>query len=527
MVSPAAVLDPIGTDWLAHRAAVSPQATALIFEDQAWSFSELSQQVDIFCSWLHAQSVGPHSKAALLMSNRFEAVLIVFALARVGAVLVALNRHLKADEIRYQLEAADCQLIFTEAEAGTEICDPELFPESQFQIFSFESSRHPHVRALDWAHAVGQAPAERQSDPTKVQSILFTSGTTGRPKGVPIQFQALFFSAIASVFRIGNEARDSWLACMPIYHIGGLAILFRACLYGIPVVMARRFETDQVDALLREHAVTLVSLVPTMLHRLLPIWESHGLPSDLRTILLGGAAADSALLARAMAAGAPIALTYGLTETCSQAVTATPDQVRKKPGSVGKPLMFYAVDIQDEKQAPLPAGQAGQIAISGPGLMPGYLPGTAPPTEGLATAQPELLNQDWFLTGDHGYLDEDGDLWVLARRHDLIVSGGENVYPAEVENVLKRWNGVQDACVVGRADREWGHIVVAVLVTAETLDMQALIRHCRDQLAGFKCPTEFRQASVLPRTPSGKLQRSKVAAGWNEFQVIAGKVNND
>src|SRR5690606_31876585 len=203
-----------------------------------------------------------------------------------------------------------------------------------------------------------------------VQAIVFTSGTTGQPKGAMLTYGNHFWSAMASAYRIGVLPGDRWLSILPLYHVGGLAVLFRSCLYGTAAVLQEGFEVEAVNRSLDEEAITLASLVPTMLYRLLPARSSW--PDTLRLVLLGGAAASPELVAQAAAAGVPVATTYGLTEASSQVATMLPEEVRRKPGSAGRPLLFNQVRIVDDSGAPLPAGEVGEIAVRGPAVMAGY-----------------------------------------------------------------------------------------------------------------------------------------------------------
>ena len=335
-----------------------------------------------------------------------------------------------------------------------------------------------------------------------------------------------FWSAVASAFRLGVDPQDRWLLCMPLYHVGGMAIVLRSCLYGTAVVLHSRFEPAAVNEALEAQQITLVSLVPTMLHRLLEARGERPMPPTLRCILLGGAAAPPALLERCLALNLPVATTYGLTEAASQVATATPAEVRRKPGTVGKPLLFTEVRILDEDGRELPPGEIGEIAVRGPTVMQGYYPAVSgqrsafsrqasavsgqPP---VADAESWKLEADgWFHTGDLGYLDADGDLWVVQRRTDLIVTGGENVYPAEVERVLLAHPDVREACVVGVEDAEWGQRVAAAVVLREDAELteEALVAFCRERLAGYKVPRILRFVDALPQTASGKAARAAV-----------------
>ena len=485
-------------DWLAARAQVSPQRTAIIEGEQQITYQALDALAAHFAGRLAAAGVQPGDRLGVLLPNSTVHAALIHASARLGAVLVPLNTRLTADEIGWQLEkTAPRALIYDDAAAQT--------------AAQLAAPGRVLLAARDLAAAGGQkqeagysrwATGEIRLDAPF--AIIFTSGTTGRPKGAVLTFRNVFYSAMASAYRLGVLPDDRWLCVLPLYHVGGLSILIRSALYGTAVELHNGFDVDAVNHALRTHPITLISLVPTMLHRLLEAGGGPQWRDTLRLVLLGGAAAPPDLIARCTAANIPVAATYGLSEAASQVATALPDAVRRKPGSVGKPLLFTAVRVVDEAGNPVPPGTVGEIVVSGPTVMPGYYGDDA------ATAQ--VLRGGALRTGDLGYLDEDGDLWPVQRRSDLIVSGGENVYPAEVEDVLRAHPAVKAICVVGLDHPEWGQQVAAAVVLHEgaALDAETLIAFGRQHMAGYKLPRRVRFVDALPQTASGKVRRDKV-----------------
>jgi o-succinylbenzoate---CoA ligase len=280
------------------------------------------------------------------------------------------------------------------------------------------------------------------------------------------------------------------LACLPLFHVGGLSILLRSVVYGIPAVVHWRFEPGQVNQAIDAGRVTLVSVVSTMLNRLLDERADRSFPPTLRVVLLGGGPAPLPLLERALHARTPVVQTYGLTETASQVVTLAPEDAIRKVGSAGKPLMGSQIRIEAD----------GEICVRGPTVSPGYLHQAPRPTG------------DWLRTGDLGYLDAEGYLYVLDRRDDLIVSGGENVYPSEVEAALLAHPAVAEAGVVGLPDPEWGRTVAAVvkLEDGQTASPDELIAFCRQRLAAYKVPRRVAFKASLPRNAAGKLLRREL-----------------
>lgn len=484
---------PASDDWLAEQARARPGGIALIHGDRRWTYAELDDLVAGLAAKLAAAGVEAGQHVAALLPNRAEYVVLIHALIRLGAVLVPLNVRLTPAELRWQLEQTDCRLLL----CSRETADRALaLGAAGVRALSVDPAAHfasgpPSLLDLPAAGPVTRPPF----DLARPQAIVHTSGTTGRPKGAVLTCANHFWSALASAFRLGVDPEDRWLLCMPLYHVGGLAIALRCCLSGTTVVLHERFDAAEVNRALDAQAISLISLVPTMLQWLLEERGERPWPPSLRCILLGGAAPPPDLLARDL----PLAVTYGLTEAASQVATATPAETRRKPGSAGKPLLFTRVRIVGDDGRGLPPGEIGQIAVRGPTVMAGYY--GQPPVGG------ELL------TGDLGYLDGEGDLWVVQRRTDLIVSGGENVYPAEVENVLLSHPAVKAACVVGLEDAAWGQRVAAAVVLrpGAVLAADELLAFCRRHLAGFKQPRLLRFVPDLPRTTSGKVQREAVA----------------
>lgn len=475
-------------DWLTARARRTPEALALSWQGQWWRYGALAREVESVAAALARLGVAPGEHVAVLLPNGPPYVRLIHALARLGAVLVPLSRRLTPLELAWQVQHAGCGLLVYDEQTAA-------------QARALANGGIVAVDASTLLGAEDDAPPPR-FDPDELQAIVFTSGTTGRPKGAMLTFANHLWSATASAFRLGLQREDRWLSCLPLYHVGGLAVLLRSCLYGTAVVLQDGFDVMAYNESLDRDGVTLTSLVPTMLVRLLPTRAQW--PQSLRLVLLGGAATTPDLAARCAEASVPIATTYGLTEAASQVATMMPEEARRKPGCVGKPLMFTELRIVDEAGASLAAGEIGEVVVSGPTVMRGYY--------GDAQATAGALVDGELHTGDAGYLDADGDLWLVQRRSDVIVTGGENVYPAEVEQALREHPDVCDACVVGVPDAEWGQRVAAMvaLEADAALSEEALLAYCRQRLAGYKLPRRVALVEALPLTASGKVARAEV-----------------
>jgi o-succinylbenzoate---CoA ligase len=470
-------------DWLSISVRANPNNLALIYENRQWTYRDLDREVNAVCGWLTLQGVKAGHHIGVLMPNRPEYVFLIHALMRIGAVLIPLNTRLTTAELIHQVEKVKCHRVI-------------YSPETKEAAKTLPSPTLPVVIG-DLTPSV-KIPS-RELDMDTVQAIVFTSGTSGKPKGAMLTYNNHFWGATASAFRIGTLPHDRWLCCLPLYHVGGLNIITRCAIYGTTVVLQRGFDLQNIQGALISMGVTLISLVPTMLYRLLnvPFDAPH-----LRLVLLGGAAATPDLMERCLALGLPVSTTYGLTEADSQVATQTPEATYQKPESVGKPLPFVQMRVIDEAGLPVRTGEIGEIAISSPTIMKGYY------DDFEATIR--AIRDEWLYTGDLGYLDEDGDLWIVQRRTDLIVTGGENVYPAEVEAVIKRHAAVTDVAVVGIPSLEWGQQVAAAVVLRETLTEEELIAFCRESLAGYKVPRIIRFVDELPLTASGKVERKDI-----------------
>lgn len=479
-------------DWLAAQRIARPDGIALIMPDQQWTYLEMDRLVNVLCGRLAGLGTQAKTVVAVLMPNTADYAFLIHALARLGAILMPINVRLTPVEIEWQLSSAHCELLICSEE--TEDLAAQIHTTS-LRVVSVNETHDARVQSW-WDITLTDSWRAVELDLNALQAILFTSGTTGKPKGVQLTYGNHFYSAAGSAYRIGTHTDDRWLCALPLYHVGGLAIILRAAIYGITVVLQNGFDLDAVNIALDTHQVTLMSLVPTTLYRLLNSRESF--PSSLRMVLLGGAAATVDLVNRALERGVPLATTYGLTEAASQVATMLPQDVIKKPGSVGKPLMFTSIKIVDEHGKQVKAGEMGEIIVSSPTVMRGYL------------SLPSLGGE--LVTGDIGYVDKEGDLWLVDRRSDLIITGGENVYPSEVETILRQHPAVSDVCVVGLPDAEWGHRVGAMIAVREgqRLTIPEITMFSRARLAGYKQPRMIVFVDQLPQTSSGKVHRAAV-----------------
>ena len=522
-------------EWLRRRAYLTPERPALLTATESLTFAQLDYVVDDVTRRLAALGVTRDTIVALLAGNSAGFAKVVHASARLGAVLVPLNVRLTPSEIAWQLD--DCGASFLIYDSNNQEVVAALQAKlAELQYLALADVAKPgRPEALEGRGGTGLAEAPRGAaanldatefeadllDLSRVQAVVYTSGTTGLPKGAMLTYGNHFWSATGSMLNIGLLPEDRWLACLPLFHVGGLSILLRSVLYGIPVVVHESFDAEHVNRAIEDESVTIVSVVSLMLERMLDARRDEPYPPQLRCLLLGGGPAPRQLLERCAAIGAPVAQTYGLTETASQVATLAPEEALRRLGSAGKPLFPTQLLISRDDGSKAPADEAGEILVRGPSVTPGYW------RRPEATAA--ALRDGWLHTGDAGYLDDEGYLYVLDRRDDLIISGGENVYPAEVEAVLQSHDAVVEAGVIGVEAPGWGQRAAGVVVlhAGASVTPAELLAFCRERLAGYKLPIELViESRQLPRNAAGKLLRRELRGRFTAGPEVRSLVDN-
>ncbi|MBF6606122.1 MAG: o-succinylbenzoate--CoA ligase [Chloroflexi bacterium] len=485
-------------DWLVEWAAARPDAEAVVDRGTRWTYAQLEAVTRRIAAALHAEALGEGSRVATLLGDGAVTVAVVHAVRRLGAVLVPLNRRAAPAELAFQLAAAEGAVL---------VHDPERAGLARAAL-----ADRPTVRLLGIAQllagtadqSAALAAFRDEVDLEAPATILFTSGTTGRPKGAVLTHGCHVASADAWAVFLEPRRSDRWLACLPLFHVAGLAMVVRASRWGLPLEVHERFDPSAVDRAV-EDGVSHLSLVGPTLERLLEVRPDRPVPPTLRAMLLGGGPIQAALVTRACDRGLPVVSTYGLTETASGVAALAAETAAQRPAAAGRPLPGVELRIAVDGRAARP-DEVGEIVVRGPMVFAGYA--------GLPGETARVLRDGWLRTGDLGARDGDGYLTVVDRRDDLFVSGGENVYPAEVEAVLLTHPAVVEAAVVGRPDPRWGAVPVAAIVLGPgaVASDRVLAAHCRARLAGFKVPVAFHRLSALPPTVGGKLLRREVRA---------------
>ena len=473
------------SDPLRAAAHISPDAPALEDGGREWTYAELDAAVGRMARRLAPLGAGPGSTVALVAHPSPLSVQAVWAVPRTGAVLAPLDPRLGAAAMERALDTIGPDLILsTEQDVHDVALDADW-------VMTLDDLPRPAGEedggAVEDAASVQGATPQPGLSPV---ALLWTSGTSGDPSAVPILPSALEASARASVARLGLTERDRWYASLSLGHVGGLTLVHRAAHVGCALLVRGRFSVDQLAELIRRDGLTHTSLVPTMLRRLLDVRGGEAVPSTLRCLLVGGAPAGGTLVPSALEQGYPVALTYGLTEACSQVATAPPDLVAEKPGTVGFPIDGLELRIQKD----------GEISVRG-----GTVSASAADEEG------------WLATGDLGRIDGDGHLWITGRLSDRIVTGGATVDPRSVEVIMEGLPGVSAAAVVGIPDDVWGEAVVALIVSDPGVgaDPKVLMAQARERLSASELPRRIEFADTLPLNANGKTDRSAVRAAFS------------
>lgn len=449
--------------WLPRAAATHPARAAIETPDRIVTYSELVALAGAGARTLLSCGVGPGDRVALAAESDLDFAVALHACLWVGAVAVPVDNRLGPEERAVREAVADH--VLDGALAGTGTGDQDRM----------------------------SLPAGHSSD--HLALVVHTSGTTGPGTPVGLTHGNLAAAALGSAVALGLDPAERWLCTLPVSHVGGLSILIRSAIYGTTVMLEPRFDPDRAGRALAGGAATVVSLVPTTLVRLLDAGLRR--PPALRRALIGGGPLSPGTRDAALEAGVPVVQTYGLTEACSQVTTARDPE----DTTSGPPLPLVRVRVEGanadggERAVGVGPGDAGEIAVAGP------------------TVAPEAAGPGgWLLTGDLGVIDARGRLTVTGRVSDTIVTGGENVAPAQVEAILLGHPAVADAAVVGRPDAEWGERLVALVVPAgsEPPDASALHAHLSQRLAPFQVPKAFEWKPQLPRTASGKLRRREL-----------------
>ncbi|GAA5171030.1 long-chain fatty acid--CoA ligase [Pseudonocardia eucalypti] len=490
--------------WMARRAASSPERPALTFGGETDSYAQLLDKIDRLAAELRAGGVSAGDRVGYLGLNHPLFLHTMFAAARLGAIFVPLNFRLSAAELAFIVGDAEIHTLIADADRAR-VIDP-VRGETPLRRVITHTDDVPGWEALDALLTSREPLAEADAvgaGTEDVAVIMYTSGTTGRPKGAMLTHGNLFWNNVNALLSFDILSDDTTLVCAPLFHIGGLNVTTLLTLQkGGRVVLMPGFDPGAALALIAEHRVTTMFGVPAMFLFMSqhPSFGEADL-SSVRLLMCGGAPVPERLMKLYNGLGVPFAQGYGLTETAPLALVTRPEETVRKTGSAGRTTtMLSDVRLLAPDGTPVPVGERGEICVRGPQVMAGYWRNPS--------ATDNVIDADgWFHTGDVGVCDPDGYVYVVDRVKDMVISGGENVYPAEVESVLYDHPSVAEVAIIGTPDTRWGEAVTAVVVLASgaSLTLDELREFARERLAGYKLPLRLEIVDVLPRNPAGKV----------------------
>lgn len=459
-------------NWLLKQAATQPNQIAIDDGNERLSFAELKKQVEVLVGKI--DHLNPGSRVGLLATNTLMSYKLALAIMCSGRTIVWLNWRLASEELERQIKDSGLQLCLVENSLWRSGMTNPFKSYSAFLITNADPGELIPVFKSDW-----------------VASIMYTSGTTGKPKGVLQTFGNHFYSAVSSALNLGLSSADKWLCVAPIFHISGFSIIMRGLIYGMTVRLVEKFRAEEIERILANETVTIMSVVPFMLKKLIQQQNKTNTHynSAFRCMLLGGGTIDRETLEICLQRSIPVVQCYGMTETCSQIVALRSVDALLKLGSVGQPLFSTQLKLSKD----------GEILLKTPALTPGYL--------NLPNKLPSKMIDGWYRTGDIGHLDKEGDLYIDGRADEMLISGGENIFPQEVEQVYQRYPQINEVAVVGQNDSVWGQVPVAFVVSDRRLSTTKLMNYGYEHLARYKVPQHYIFVSELPKNASGKIRR--------------------
>jgi len=495
------------------RAEIDPSTTAIIFENKDLSYKDLADRVRRLAFDLNAKGVCTGDRVAFLGLNQTSYFETLFAAHCIGAIFIPLNYRLSGPELQYIVNDAQVHTLIVDSYCAPvlsgiqdQLCCTRYILSSDTETNKTRSDAEPILNRSESFAAIIEKnpPIERvvESKQHDIAIIMYTSGTTGKPKGAMLSHGNLMWNNIQAAFTFSISSNDTSLVCAPLFHVGGLNVTSLSTLMcGGTLVIHRSFEAHKALRDIQRYGVSTLFAAPAMLN-LMAIEENFSQTSlaSLTMIIVGSAPVAPSLLQTYIDCDIEINQGYGLTETSPMVSFLTARYTKTKIGSAGKPGLFGEVKIVDSSGAKLEAGQAGEILYRGANVMLGYW------NRPLDTAR-AIDPQGWFHTGDAGYLDQDGFLYISDRIKDMVISGGENVYPAEVESVLYDHPAIKEVAIIGLPHPKWGEAVTVILALNknEKLELEELRNFSETKLARYKLPLAMHIVDALPRNPAGKV----------------------
>jgi fatty-acyl-CoA synthase len=492
--------------WLTKHSQRFPEKTALIDKDTRLSYSELNQRVNQLSHAFIHLGVRKGDRVLALLFNTHELIETMFACAKIGAIFVPINTRLSVDEVEYIVRDASGH-VFLYDERLEQIAEG-IRERVDHVLYSICIGKDGGAATFSYEELRSRFPAEEPTfevNHDDVHMIMYTSGTTGNPKGAMLTHGNTQWNAINCINFLPIEEKDITYAVAPLFHIGGMSVFTTPTLYkGGTVVLCDKFDPKTTLETIEKEKVTTIFLVPAMWLAIMqyPNFEDYDIRS-LRLNISGGAPCPLTVIEFFQQKGIPFYEGFGLTETAPfVSVLDDRNSIRKK-GSIGKTPIHTEARIVDPMDRDVPVGEVGELLVKGPNVFVGYW--------NKPEATKEALKNGWFYTGDLAKMDEEGFLYIVDRKKDMIISGGENVYPVEVEQIIFRMPNVKEVAVVGVPDEKWGESVKAYIVLSDPtkkITLEDVQQFCDGKLARYKIPKNMEIIDQLPRNATGKVLKT-------------------
>ncbi|MBC85239.1 MAG: 2-succinylbenzoyl-CoA synthetase [Acidimicrobiaceae bacterium] len=472
-----------------------------------FSYTELNGRSNQVAHALRSIDVAHGDRVGLLLMNGTEFIETFFAVAKIGAVNVPLNWRLVADELEFILDDAGVTVLLFSQEFSEVVAELRSRGDKT-QISSWiQVDAEPIDGAVsyeDWMSSASSDEPQLEGGDDDLAFIMYTSGTTGLPKGVMHSHDTVLWANITNATTADMQHYDRFLNALPLFHVGALTPVVTSVFVGGSITLMKAFDPAASWDLIRDEKINTTLMVPVMLQFMLLTYdaENHD-TSTLRNVISGAAPVPVSLIETYTEMGIEIHQVYGLTETCGPACIISSEDAVERAGSTGKAFTFTEVQVVDDNGNPCEAGEAGEVLVKGPHIMLGYW--------NRPEANAEALVDGWLKTGDVATMDSEGFVTIVDRVKDMLISGGENVYPAEIENVLLAHEKINDAGVIGIPSKKWGESPLAVIVRADdSLSEQDVMDHCVGKLAPFKTVKAVEFIDVIPRNASGKILKREL-----------------
>ncbi|MBF0476090.1 MAG: long-chain fatty acid--CoA ligase [Deltaproteobacteria bacterium] len=499
-------------DWMDQWAAIFPDKTAVVFNEMVLTYRKFSERINAAAKFFDALGVKKGGRVAALLYNKPQYLEIFFALSKLGAILVPINWRLVAPEVSHILQDSQSEIMLFESRFKPLVAEVQDQGTSQIRQFISLGERPP-TWAEDYEAGLarsrpGLRPSAAGVDQEDAHIIMYTSGTTGQPKGAVMSQRKTFFNVLNSDIYYALTPSDVILVTRPLFHSGGLLVQAAPVLYkGGTVILQERFRPELALEALETNRVTVFEAASTMYKFFLADCDMSAYDlSSLKVCYTGGERVSPGLITEFHQRGITIGQIFGQTETSTVTWLPREDAIRKI-GSVGHPVFHGRVKIENEQGQAIQPGETGEILVGGPIIMTEYW------NSPEMTA--ETIKAGWLHTGDLATQDEDGYIYIVDRKKNMIISGGENIYPAEVEKAILEHEAVEDVAVYGVPDERWGEVgrAAVVLKPGWKVNDEELLTFLRGRIAGYKKPKSVEFVSCLPRTAAGKIMRCKLTEG--------------